>query len=309
MLRERIVGVLCALLAGSALAGDRVVLEVAGSEDSDGLRQHAELAGYLHALPEQGKKAHVGVRAGYWQLAAPGGLQEDFSVLRLDHERRLGPVDLALGVKQLASDDWSPTLGSAHATWQATPRWSLAAGIATDIVDTALAARRETRFDTVDISSDYRIGDAFTVIGGLLHQDFSDGNEREGGLLRLVYAPPRIEGFNTQLRWRRNDGDLRGIGYFSPDRFEEAMLQLQYGRALPGGRFVLTGVAGAGGQQVDRGETTSTFLAELRARGWFSDRFGLEGKGGCSNSGDIGVRAAGGSYRYCYVNLALIRSL
>jgi hypothetical protein len=297
------------LLATAAVAGDRLLLDTLGTEDSDGLRQHVEYVGLRHALPAQGRDAHVDLRAGYWHLAAPGDLQEDFTVLRLDHERAFGAVATTLRLQQLVSEDWSPTLGGLGASWQATPRWSLAAGADADIVDTALAAQHEIRVDTYNLSGDYRIGAAFTLAGSLLQQDFSDGNRREGGRLRIAYAPPMLEGFNAQLRLRRLDGDFRGIGYFSPDRFEDVMLQLQYGHALPGGRFNLTGIAGGGGQRIDGGATTSVFLAELRTRGWFTDQLGLEGKAGCSNSGDLNVRAASGGYRYCYANVTLLRAL
>lgn len=309
VMRKVFSGVLLLLSAPTAFAGDRLVFDVAGSEDSDGLRQHSEYVGFVHALPALGRKASVGLRVGYWHLAAPGPLQKDFAALRLDHERTLGPVDVALRAQQLASEDWSPTLGAANASWHVTPHWNLSAGAERDIVDTVQATQHEIRFDTYNASTDYRFGETFTVVGGVLAQDFSDGNHREGGLARLIWTPPALDGFNTQLRWRRLDADFRGFGYFSPDRFEERMLQLQYGHGLPGGKFSLTGVAGRGEQQVDRGEASAIFLAELRTRGWFTDHFGLEGRAGCSNVGDLNVRAAGGGYRYCYASFSLMRSL
>lgn len=297
--------ILLLMPAAQAAPVDRVVLEISGSDDSDELRQHAEYVGVVHALPGLGKSASVGASAGYWQLRGPGA-QEEFGVLRLDHQRELGPVELRLYAQQLFGADWSPTLGAAAATYRVTSRWSVAAGVDVEAVDTVIAVREHTRLDTYNVSSDYQFSETVTLVGATLRQHFSDGNQREGGLLRFIYSPQQLEGFNAQLRLRRMDSDFQGVGYFSPDRFEEGMLLLQYGHAVAGERFTLTALAGGGQQRVDGEDASAIYLAELRTRGWFNDRFGLEGKAGCSNTGDIGIRAAEEGYRYCYGRLALI---
>lgn len=289
----------------AAPAADRLVLETAATEDSDGLRQHSLYAGAVKALPAQGERAAVGLRAGYWQLEG-GGDRVDFTALRLDYRRDLGFVDLDLGLHQLFGHVGSPTLGRVSASAPFAPL-TLAAGVERELVDTVMAARAGTLVDTWHASLDHAATPEWTLVGAAVLQEFSDGNRRKGGVARLVYSPEAIAGFNAELRLRRLDGDRRAIGYFSPGRFEEGMLLLQYGHALPGERFVLTGRAGGGQQRIDGSATHAVFLAELRARGWYGATLGLEGRVGCTNTGELTVAAAGSGYRYCYGNLTLLR--
>ncbi|HET8731617.1 MAG TPA: hypothetical protein VFM34_10985 [Moraxellaceae bacterium] len=292
-------------LAHAAPAGDRLVLDTMATDDSDGLRQQSVYAGAVKALPSLGTNAAIGVRAGFWELEGPGQ-HVDFTALRVDHQQALGPTTIDVGVHQLFGNDWSPTLGHAAVSVPLAPV-TLEAGVERALVDTVIAARRETTFDTWNATADYTVSPQWTVVGGGLLQDFSDGNQRQGGVFKVVYSPSTLEGFNAQLRLRRLDADRQGIGYFSPDRFEEGLLLLQYGHPLPGDRFVLTGQVGGGVQRIDSRDNFAVFVAELRARGWFTDTLGMEGKLGCTNTGDIAVGAATGGYRYCYANLTLMR--
>lgn len=295
-----------AATAQAAPAQDRLVLDLAATEDSDGLRQHSLYAGAVKGLPALGEGAAVGLRAGYWQLEGAGDPVE-FTGLRVDHRQALGPVAVDVGIHQLFGDDWSPTLGHLGASLKPAPPLTLAAGVNREVVDTVIAARRETTLDTWHLVADYAVGAEWTLVGGGLMQGFNDGNTRQGGLVKVVYAPAAMEGFTAQLRLRRLDGDRRGIGYFSPDRFEEGVLLLQYGRALPGDRFVLTLQAGGGQQRIDADDTNPVYIAELRTRGWFGDALGLEGKTGCSNTGEVVTGPAASGYRYCYATLTLMR--
>jgi len=297
----------CGAAAAAPVAHDQAVIETSLSSDSDGLHERSADAGYIHALPSISPKATLGLRGGYWLLDSPSDRIE-FATLRLDHQSRLGPVDVALQGSQLFSDGWSPTLGNADFDAHLTQRLSIDVGGDSSLVDTVIAARRHTRFNTGNVSVDYRVLDSVTVVGGVLEQWFSDGNHRFGRLGRVIWSPSWLEGFNAQLKVRRIDSEFRGVGYFSPDRLEEAEGLLQYGHALPGGHFVLTGVVGGGVQRVDRGSTSALYQGELRTRGWFTDHFGLEAKAGCTNTGGLQVQAATGGYRYCYGNLALINS-
>ncbi len=293
--------------AGAAVKHDQAVAETAISADSDGLHERAVDAGYIHPLTSLSPNATLGVRAGYWLLDSSTDRIE-FGTLRLDHQSRLGPVDLALQGRQLVSGDWSPTLGSADFNIHLAPHLSIDVSGESNIVDTVTAARRHTLVNTGNAFLEYQLLDSVTMLGGVLEQWFSDGNHRFGRIGRVIYSPSWLEGFNTQLRVRRIDSEFAGVGYFSPSRLEEAIGLLQYGHALPGGHFVLTGIVGGGVQRVNGAGTSSLYQVELRTRGWFTDHFGLEAKTGCSNTGGLQVQAATGSYRYCYGDLSLIHS-
>jgi len=292
--------------AANAAAPDRWVVDSVFNGDNDGQHERSVLAGYVHPLPDLGSTASFGFRTGYWLLDDPSHHSE-FGAVRLDYQRDLGSkTQLDLHVLQLASGDWSPTLGSADISYHATRLWSLEGSADYNFVDTALAAQRHTLVNTYNLSTDFKLLDSVTLVGGVLQQYFSDGNHRTGGMARVVYAPAWLEGFNAQLRVRRLDAEFTGIGYFSPAKLEETLAQLQYGHALPGGKWVLTGVLGGGAQRVDGYATSAIYQAELRARGWFTERLGLEGKAGCTNTGGLQVQAASEGYRYCFGNLSLI---
>lgn len=294
------------LLAGTAVAGDRLVLDSMASEDSDGLRQQSFYAGAVKALPALGKDAGIGLRAGWWQLEGQGDRVE-FTGVRVDHRQALGRGELALGLHQLFGDGWSPTLGHATVVLKPAEAWSLDAGLDRELVDTVIAARRRTTLDAWHVIADYAPAPAWLLVAGPQWQDFSDGNRRQGGLFKLVWSPAALPGFNAQLRLRRLDADFRGTGYFSPDRFEEGLLLAQYSLPVLGERLVLGAQVGAGQQRIDGAASDGIYLAELRARGWLSDTFGLEGKAQCSNTGEVVVTSAAAGYRYCQVNLSLMR--
>jgi hypothetical protein len=300
---------LCSAAAPAAppITRDRAVAEGSMSSDSDGLHERTADVGYIWALPKLSTGAILGLREGYWLMDSPSDRVE-FGTLAVDHQSTLGPLDLALHAKQAISHDWSPTLGGADLDFHLAPRLSIDIGGDADLVDTVIAARRHTRVNTGNVSADFRLLDSLTLVGGVLEQWFSDGNHRFGRIGKLVWSPSWLEGFNAQLRVRRIDSEFTGIGYFSPARLEEALALLQYGHALPGGHFVLTGQFGGGAQRVDGANTAALYQAELRTRGWFTDHWGMEAKAGCTNTGGLQVQAATGGYRYCYGNLDLIRS-
>lgn len=305
MTRGTLPALLFFILVQTATAADRLVSDTAVSADSDKQQQRSEYLGYVHALPSLDKTASIGLRAGYWRLDSTDDRVE-FGALRVDHQRSIGPVSINIRAQQLFSDDWTPTLGAIAADYRITPRWTLSASGDFDVVDTVIAIRQHTRFDTYNVSTDYQLRDTVTLVGSVLQQRFSDGNQRNGGLARVIYSPFQLDGFTAQLRLRRLNSEKQGLGYFSPDRFEEAMALLQYGHALPGGHFAMTLMAGGGEQRIDGTSTTTVYVMELRTRGWFSDRIGLEGKAGCSNTGDAVFRATTDDYRYCYGTMTLL---
>ncbi|MDI3260918.1 MAG: hypothetical protein QJR02_14620 [Sinobacteraceae bacterium] len=305
MVKHRLLPLLCLACGLPALAADRIVADGAFSADSDGLRERSADLGYVHPLPSLGRQASLGVRAGYW-LLADNSDRIEFGTLKLDGQGRSGALDWRARVQQFASNGWSPSAGGFGFDYHAGSRWTVSTSGDFDLVDTVVAARRHTRFNTWVLSTDYAATPELTLVGGVIGQWFSDGNHRLGGLAHVVYSPTALPGFTAQLRVRRIDSEFRGLGYFSPDRLEEALALLQYGHAVFGDRFVLTLVGGGGAQRVDGRDTAALYQGELRGRGWFNDHLGLEGRLGCTNTGGINVQAASGGYRYCYGNLTLI---
>lgn len=303
---RRLLALLPLLVTAVAAGDDRLVLDSRASEDSDGLRQQSFYAGAVKALPALGREAGTGMRAGWWRLEGAGDGIE-FTGLRVDHRQSLGGGELALGLHQLFGEAWSPTLGHAAVVVKSAAAWSLDVGVDRELVDTVVAARRETTLDAWHLIADCALSPEWLLVGGPQRQDFSDGNRRQGGLLKTVWSPATLPGFNAQLRLRRLDAAFRGVGYFSPDRFEEALALAQYSRPVLDERLVLGVQFGAGQQRIDGGAGDGVYVAELRARGWLTDAFGLEGRARCSNTGEVVVTSAAAGYRYCQVDLSLMR--
>ncbi len=300
---------LAAMLPCAAYGEDfRLLLESSLSHDTDGQQESEQYAGYVAALPSQGKGSSAGLRAGYLELADTSN-RLGFAALRLDYQRNLDDrLKYALRFKQLASSDWSPTLGGAGISYEASPRWHFEGSADSDIIDTVSAASRHLRVVTYNLAADDHLDESWTVVAGVLHQNITDGNVRTGGLLKLVFAPPSVAGFNVQLRVRRVASDFAGVGYFAPERLTEALLLFQYGAALPGDKWTLTALAGGGTQRVNDQDSARIYRAELRLRGWFTEHLGLEGQAGCSNTGGFNTSSAGGGYRYCFGHVGLIGS-
>jgi len=286
----------------------RLLLESSLSHDTDGQQESEQYAGYVAALPSLGKGSTVGLRAGYLELSDSAN-RAGFAALRLDHERNLDQrLKYALRFKQLAGGDWSPTLGGAGIAYDANPRWHFEGSADTDIIDTVAAANRHLRVATYNLAADNHFDQSWTVVAGVLRQNITDGNARTGGLLKIIFAPPRLDGFNVQMRVRRVASDFAGVGYFAPERLTEALLLFQYGVPLPGDKWTLTALAGGGAQRVNDQDSARIYRMELRLRGWFSEHIGLEGQAGCSNTGGFNTSSAGGGYRYCFGHLGLIGS-
>src|SRR5581483_6614624 len=92
MVKRHLLPLLCLACALPALAADRIVADGAFSADSDGLRERSADLGYVHPLPNLGRQASLGVRAGYW-LLADNSDRIEFGTLKLDGQGRSGALD------------------------------------------------------------------------------------------------------------------------------------------------------------------------------------------------------------------------
>lgn len=312
--RARLLAPALLLAAGvAAAANPRLVNENVYSEDSEDARQHAHYLGYIFAPAFTAADDRSGLWLGVWDFDDPAGAV-DFRALRFTHDTPLGADSrLQLRLTQLDGEDWSPLLGSISLAHTARERWRFEASAERALIDSVPAIARRLYGDTYTAGADYAINTEWTLAGALQHQRIRDGNEREGGVLRLIYSPAALPGFTVQTRSRLMDSDFDGAGYFSPPELAEHLLLLGYARALgENERWLLSGLAGPGRQRFEdaAGESTrnSLFHAELKLRGWFSDRFGLEGRAFCSNAGGPNRGAPDDDYRYCYATASLLVS-
>lgn len=305
-MKHLLVGALSFLVASAARAETgRVFAETQQSGDSDGARQHTYYTGYR--TPAQGPGADLlnwEIAAGTRLLSAPAGT-ESFAALRTTLKGKRNGIQGELRLNPLFSEGWTPFLGAALLSSDS-GAWHLEASAERELVDTVTAVRARNLLHTYSVSADRLLNREFTLTGLLLKQNFDDGNDRIGGLLRLAYSPESLEGFSTQLRARRVDGDFRGVGYFSPLRLEEYTLVVRYSRPVWRQRLRLTGQVSGGAQRVDNTDTNPIYSAELRLRGFLTEHVGLESQLGMANTGGLDAGAGSSGYRYNYGNLSLI---
>jgi hypothetical protein len=89
----------------------------------------------------------------------------------------------------------------------------LEASLERSIVDSLLAINNTILVDTYTFSADAPVANEFTQVGAAIYQSFTDDNAKQGGLIKFVYTPNRIEGLNTALVFKQVRSDQQGTGY------------------------------------------------------------------------------------------------
>lgn len=280
--------------------------------DSDDADQQAHYLGVGLHPTLMGRPDQLGLWYGRWLFNDPVG-NEDFDAYRVTYETALQEKVTTVGLRllKLQGDDWSPWLGGATLTHAPEGDWRFEASVDRELIDSVPALRQRLTTDNATLSVDWHFAGQWTVVGALLHQSIEDGNERRGGLLRLIYEVPHIAGLSLQTKSRFIRSDFDGNGYFSPPRLEEHLLLVGYARSLFDGHWSMSALAGPGTQRFedDFSKTRNDlYYAELKLRGWFTDQYGLEGRAFCSNSGGPNEGAPDDNYRYCNLLFTLIRS-
>lgn len=299
--------------AGCACAETaRLVNENLFIQDSEDADQQAHYLGVIVHPRVFERPDKLGFWYGRWQFDDPVG-SEAFDAYRLTYEMELPEFStLSLRLARLNGDDWSPWLGGATLAHAPNDRWRFEAGIERELIDSVPGIRQELTSDTITLSADWNFAPHWTLVGALLHVSVDDGNDRDGGVLRLIYSVPAVEGLTLQTRSRVIHSDFDGIGYFSPPELEEHLLLLGYTRSFLEGRWSVSALLGPGTQRFedDFGDRTRNDLysGELKLRGWFNDRLGLEGRAYCANSGGPNSGTPDDRYRYCSLLFSLIRS-
>jgi hypothetical protein len=264
----RVLLLVLALLAGGAAraegwAGYGQLSLGSDADDFRGWRARAgALAGYESHL------RHFGVAAqtthysqGDWDLAVPGviGLwrdqrREDLTGIAAE----VGVVDVADHARVVGDVTWG------FRPWGQTGFELIAAG---DLVETRAALEEGIAYSFWGASVEQGFGDRFTAIAFAGYQPFTDGNARVHLRARLIWLAVPEHGVTAQLRWRQYESkelDVNGA-YFNPGDYNrwEAVLAMR----KRFGPWIWSGSAGAGQEQIDRGDRKATYLGEVRGEG------------------------------------------
>lgn len=290
----------------------RLVSENLFVDDSEDAAQQAHYLGVVLHPQWQSRPDKLGLWYGRWLFDDPAG-GEAFDAWRLTYESALSEqTTLNLRLLKLHGDDWSPWLGGAALAYVPGERWRFEASAERELIDSVPGIRQQLTSDNLTLSADWNFAPRWTLVGALMHLSVDDGNDRKGGVLRLIYQVPAVAGLTLQTRSRILHSDFDGIGYFSPPELAEHLLLVGYSRSFLQERWSLSALAGAGSQRFedDFGDRTRNDLysAELKLRGWFSDQYGLEGRAYCANTGGPNSGAPADDYRYCSLLFSLIRS-
>jgi hypothetical protein len=178
------------------------------------------------------------------------------------------------------SNSWSPFVFGGSVIYAPNDKLRLEIFGDREIVDSPPAIRQKYYINTYGASLDYALTHSFTVVGSYSMQNISDGNDRNIGILKLIYQPAAYKWFTVILANKYLDGEFRSPFYFSPDRLLESLLIARVRKPLWNEKFLLTLRGGIGKQFVrfqDGSDTDkSAWLIEFGLKGWFSDHFGME---------------------------------
>lgn len=185
---------------------------------------------------------------------------------RLGQDHRLG---VRLGVGERGG--WSFLQGRAAWNYQPDDRFGLNVSAERTPIFTPAALDRHLLYDTYTLGASVRPGAHWYVLPAAYHQDFSDGNRRDGGVLRVLLSPYDLSGTASALgaefygRVFHSSLPGGGRGYFNPAHYTEAQVSLiAIHRLASDWRLRLQ--AGLGSQDAD-GATAGTYTAELVLQG------------------------------------------
>ena len=165
-----------------------------------------------------------------------------------------------------------------------------------DWIETRNALDDGIDFTFAGVALEQGVGPHVTLVGTAAYQDFSDGNHRNHGRLKLVYQPWLDLGLTLQARYRMytsGTSDLPGA-YFNPDRYSEAMLAVGWRQRVQG--WLASATAGLGQQRVADAPHTSTRLLEVGLQSPPSGNQSVRVRAGVNRSASFG----GPDYSYRY---------
>lgn len=247
-----------------------------------------------------------------WNLAAHATWVNDgtqaakVNVLDGGFEARSGR-NQRLGVRLGAGErgGWSFLQGRANWEYQPTDRFGLNASAERAPIYTPSALDRHVLYDTYTLGVTLRAAAHWYVLPAAYHQNFSDGNRRDGGVLRVLLSPYDLPGTASALgaefygRVFRSTRPGGGLGYFNPAHYSEAQLSLIAIHRLAAD-WRLRAQAGLGSQTAD-GAGAGTYALDLALQGRLPGNGRLSARLGRSNVASV----SGGGTGYWNNYLAL----
>lgn len=177
-------------------------------------------------------------------------------------------LDLRLGMG--SSNGWQYAQGDAHWNLQPSDSFAVSAGAERTPLLTDTAIGRRIVYNTFSLGTSLRAGAHWYVLPTAYQQDFSDGNRRHGGVLRLVLSPMDVTGtsgaLGAQASIRSFHGSQPGGGvYFNPRSYRATQVGL-IGVYSLNPSWKLRATADTGRQTID-GTSASIYSADVSVEG------------------------------------------
>jgi hypothetical protein len=194
---------------------------------------------------------------------------EDLSALGQLRIGESNAIDLNLGPGR--SGSWHYLQGTAQWTLQPNDSFGLSTGAERAPIPTNTAVANRLIYNIYSLGVSFRPAARWYVLPTYYRQNFSDGNHRDGGALRVLLSPYDIPGTNgaigAEFSARTFHSSLPSQGvYFNPANYRTAQIGLVgvYGITQD---WKLRGVASLGRQVVDGAGTSAyTIGASLNGR-------------------------------------------
>ena len=200
---------------------------------------------------------------------------------------------------------WSFLQGRLAWDYRPSDRFGLTAAAERTPVLTPAAVNLRLLYNTYTLGVNLRPGAHWYVLPAYYHQDFTDGNRRDGGVLRVILSPYDIRGSASALgaefygRVFRSTLPGGGRGYFNPAHYAEEQLSL-IGIHRLAADWKLRARAGVGSQRAD-GAAAATYTLELALQGRLPGNGRISAQLGRSNVASVSGGGSGYWNNYCQV--------
>jgi tetratricopeptide (TPR) repeat protein len=276
--------------------------------DSDDLTNLGLNLGASIPVHSLSPSTRLGFSAHTWRLD-DGTHSSRVSDFDLDLNSRLGAdgrLDLAVGRGN--SGSWNFALGHAAISYRPSDALGLSFSAQREAILTPVAVTNQILADTYSLGTSLRLSDHWFFSPSYYHQNFTDGNRRDGGVARVTLSPYDIAdtatalGASLYLRIFHSSLPGTATGYFNPANFHEELLSLtDVYRVSPNWR--LRSTLGAGNQTVD-GASNPIYSADIYVEGRVAGNARLTGKLGRSSVASTSGGGSGYWNDYIFLNLS-----